>query len=93
MRGGKLGLLPGPAPVPQRHSEERPPEEEVGGGEDRQQPHPAESLHSLGLTPNTTSKYRNTIKFSLGLVMIFFFTSSLPAGPALVAASGPEKSW
>ena len=44
MSGGVLGLFPPPAPAQERHEEEGGPEDEVGGGQDLQDPHSSQSL-------------------------------------------------
>ena len=44
MSCGVLGVLPAPAPAEESHGEERRPEDDVGGGEDVEDPHPGQPL-------------------------------------------------
>ena len=44
MRGGLGAGVPGVAPAEHGHQEQRGPEQEVGGGQRPQQPHPAHTL-------------------------------------------------
>ena len=44
MSCGVLGVLPAPAPAEESHGEERRPEDDVGGGEDGEDPHPGQAL-------------------------------------------------
>ena len=44
MSCGVLGVLPAPAPAEESDGEERGPEEDVGGGEDVEDPHPGQPL-------------------------------------------------
>ena len=44
VRGGLGAGVPGVAPAEHGHQEQRGPEEEVGGGQRPQQPHPAHTL-------------------------------------------------
>ena len=44
MSCGVLGVLPAPAPAEESDGEERGPEEDVGGGEDVEDPHPGQAL-------------------------------------------------
>ena len=44
MSCGVLGVLPGPAPAEEGDGKERGPEEDVGGGEDVEDPHPGQPL-------------------------------------------------
>ena len=44
MSSGVLGVLPAPAPAEEGDGEERRPEDDVGGGEDGEDPHPGQAL-------------------------------------------------
>ena len=44
MSCGVLSVLPAPAPAEESHGEERGPEDDVGGGEDGEDPHPGQAL-------------------------------------------------